>query len=260
MIGKVSIHVRMGDTMSSETERMLKLCLAYCGPAFVILYIIFWAILGNNIPPPSFVGVTGEDFVASYYGKYDTIALGMLVSAFAGMLYFPWSALVATFMVDRNGRATVLSNIELGGGILTGWLLTLCPAMWGACAVLAGTLSPDIIKSMHATTWIIYDCTYMITTVQTTAIGLYTILNKEQRIFPTWAGWAAIVVGATFLPLTMMPFMAEGPFAVNGLWNFWIVFPLWLFAFFSVYTFFMLKHLHSNEDLQAAGVSAAAAE
>ena len=246
--------------MSSETERFVKLGFAYCGPVFVILYIIFWGVLGHNIPPPSFVGVPAEEFVANYYGQYDTIAVGMLVSAFAGMLYFPWSVLVASFMVDTNGRATILGNMELGGGILTGWLLAFCPAMWGTCAILASTLGADTIKLLHSTTWIIYDCTYMITTVQTTAIGLFTILNKEQRIFPSWAGWAAIAIGATFLPLTIMPFVSEGPFTVNGLWNFWIVFPAWLLGFFSVYSFFMLKHLHSSKSRVAMSANTATAE
>ena len=176
------------------------------------------------------------------------------------MLYFPWSALVASFMLDKNGRTTVLSNMELGGGILTGWLLTFCPALWATCALLAGTLHDDAIKLLHAGTWIIYDCTYMITTVQTTAIGLYTILNREQQVFPAWAGWAAIAIGATFLPLTFMPFVSEGPFAVNGIWNFWIVFSAWLLGFFSVYSFFMLKYLHSSRSRVTSSATPAPAD
>jgi hypothetical protein len=96
---------------------------------------------------------------------------------------------------------------------------------------------------MHVFTWIIYDCTFMITTVQLTGLGLYTVLNKKQTIFPAWAGWSAIAVGITFIPLLIMPFVTEGPFTVGGLWNFFIVFSLWLFAFFTPYSYFMLKAL-----------------
>ena len=37
---------------------------------------------------------------------------------------------------------------------------------------------------MHVMTWIIFDCTYMITTIQLLALGTYIVLNKRQATFP----------------------------------------------------------------------------
>ena len=93
--------------------------------------------------------------------------------------------------------------------------------------------------------------TFMITTIQTTGLGLYTILNKKQTIFPAWAGWCTIAVGITFIPLVLMPFVSDGPFTVNGTWNFWIVFSVWLFAFFTPYSYFMIKHLSRKSEAPA---------
>ena len=43
--------------MDNETKRLAQLAVAWCGPLFVIGYLIFWAILGHNVPPPNFVGM-----------------------------------------------------------------------------------------------------------------------------------------------------------------------------------------------------------
>lgn len=228
--------------MNNETKRLVNIAIAMCGPIFVIGYIIFWAILGHNVPPPNMMGMTADQLVSEYYGKYQNqIAIGMVVSATFGMLYTPWSLLLATMLREEDGSLGVLSLIEAAGGTLTGWLLAFCPAIWAACALLTNSVSADLIKAMHVFTWIIYDCTYMITTIQLSALGAYIILNKKQTIFPAWTGWCAIAIGITFVPLILMPFVTEGPFAVGGTWNFFFIFGIWLFAFQVPVGWYMLK-------------------
>ncbi len=229
--------------MSPETDLIVKRAIAYCGPAFVILYIIFFGVLGHNIPPPQMIGLSGSAFVDSYYGRYPEISIGMVGCCFAGLLYMPWSCLLASMLRDRDGQLGPLSLMELSGGLLTGWLLAFCPALWAACSLMVGQVDPEVIRLLHIGTWVIYDCTFMITTVQLTGLGLYVVLSRNQTIFPAWTGWSALAVGATFLPLVLVPFASEGPFAVNGIWNFYVVFSVWLFAFFTPFSFFMLKAL-----------------
>lgn len=240
--------------MNSETKRIAQLAVAMCGPLFVIGYIIFWAILGHNVPPPNFVGMTPDQLVSEYYGKYQgDISIGMIGCAVVGLLYLPWSCQLATMLRDENGQMSVFSYMELTGGTLTGWLLAFCPAMWAACAIYANAVDPALIKFTHSFVWYIYDCTFMITTIQLTGLGVYTVLNRKQEIFPAWAGWCAIAVGIIFLPLVLIPFVADGPFAVGGSWNFFIVFGTWLFMFFTPYSYFMIKALsRKTESLQFA--------
>ena len=47
----------------------------------------------------------------------------MIGAATIGMLYTPWSLLLATMLREQDGSLGVLSLIEAAGGILTGWLL-----------------------------------------------------------------------------------------------------------------------------------------
>lgn len=232
--------------MNDNAKRNIELGLAYCGPAFVIGYIIFWAIMGHNIPPPNIMGMTADELVSEYYGKYPELGVGMIVSAFVGLLYLPWSCLLASMLKDRNGQYGPLSLMELTGGALTAFVLAFCPAIWASCFFMVNEADASVIKIIHMFTWFIYDCTYMITTIQLTGLGLYVIFNREQTIFPAWTGWSAIGTGMVFLPLSLLPFVSEGPFKLPGLWNFFVVYTTWLFAFFSVFSFYMLKHLHNQ--------------
>lgn len=229
--------------MDARTKNGVEKAIALCGPTFVALYIVFWGIMGHNIPPPNVMGMTGQELVTNYYLAYPSIKVGMIVSAAAGLLYLPWSCLLASMLRDENGQMSALSYMELTGGAITGYVLALCPAMWAACAFMAGEVDPNVIKLVHMMTWFIYDCTYMITTVQLAGLGLYTVLNKEQKMFPAWAGWSALATGTVFIPLSLLPFVSEGPFKLPGLWNFYTVYTTWLFAFFSVYSFYMWRHL-----------------
>jgi hypothetical protein len=229
--------------MDPSVELTVKRAIAYCGPVFVLSYIVFFGLMGHNIPPPRMIDISGADFVASYYGRYPEIAAGMVGCCVVGLLYMPWSCLLASMLRDEKGGFGVLGMMELSGGLLTGWLLAFCAAMWAACSLMVGKVDPETILLVHLLTWIIFDCTFMITTVQLTGLGLYVVLNRKQTIFPAWTGWAALGVGAAFLPLVLVPFVAEGPFAVNGLWNFYIVFGIWLFAFFTPFSFFMMRAL-----------------
>jgi hypothetical protein len=244
--------------MDKENMRLVRIAVACCGPLFVLGFIVCWAVLGHNVPPPNMMGMTSAQLVAEYYGKYQNeIATGMIGAATIGMLYTPWSLLLATMLREEDGSLGVLSLIEAAGGILTGWLLAFCPAMWAACALLATSMSADIIKAMHVMTWIIFDCTYMITTIQLLSLGAYIVLNKRQATFPAWTGWCAIAIGITFVPLVLMPFVSEGPFAVNGTWNFFFIFSIWLFAFQIPIGYYMFKEVLGTTQMTRHVMSAA---
>ena len=241
--------------MEESATRAIERGLAWCGPIFIVLVIFFWAVMGHNLPPPNMMAMTPDQLVSEYYGKYPSIGPGMIGAATFGMFYTLWSILLARLMREENGSFGVLSMMELAGGILTGWLFAFCSAMWAACSVLVYQVPPETIKMVHTFTWFIFDCTYMITTMQMVAMGLYTVLNKRQTMFPAWAGRTAIAIGASFVALVFMPFVTEGPFTVSGLWNFWIIFSAWIWAYFGVYNFYVLKHVYKapEEQARAAG-------
>ena len=122
--------------VEKETLRLVKLCTAWCGPLFVVGYLVFWAILGHNVPPPNFVGMTPEQMVSEYYGKYQSdISSGMIGCCVVGLLYLPWSCLLASMLRDDDGSLSLFSFLEISGGAITAYVLAVCPAIWAACAI-----------------------------------------------------------------------------------------------------------------------------
>lgn len=230
--------------MPRGTENRLNMVIAWCGPGFILGYVVFWAIMGHNVPPPNVMGLSAEQLVADYYSPHQTsIAIGMAVSMTVAFLYLPWCCLISGVINDGGDSPNVLSRMQMTGGTLTAWSLGFCPGVWLVCAVFVHDLDPDVIKAFHAFGWFTYDMTYGITTVQCVGVGLWTVLNKKQKIFPAWAGWATIAVGTVFVTLLVLPWVKQGPFTVSGTWNFFVVFGSWLFAFFGLYSVFLIKEM-----------------
>lgn len=231
--------------MDEDAKKKLGLAAAWCGPLFVFFYTIFWGILGNNIPPPNMMGMSPEQLISEYYGKHQQeILVGMIGCCTVAGFYLIFSLQLASMMRDENGQLGLTSLMALGGGILTSWSVIFCPALWATAALFANSgADPVTIKMLHVATWIIYDCTYIITTIQCTGVALYTILDKKQTMFPQWLGWAAMATGAVFYTTVLIPFVSEGPFVVSGIWNFFVVFGVWLLAFFLPYSFYAIKAL-----------------
>ncbi|MCK9284118.1 MAG: hypothetical protein M0P39_07530 [Rhodocyclaceae bacterium] len=244
--------------MDDKTTYQIQRWTAWTGPVMVVTYLFFWVILGHNFPPPS-PGYSGAELVANYYVPHrDNILLGMCFSAWLGLLYVCWSVQL-TCQMWRREKVPVLSLMQLAGGILTGWLLGMCAALWVWCARYAGTpnIDPELIKAVHTFSWYIYDMTWTVTAIQCVACGAFAILDKKQpAIFPAWVGWLAIATAATFIPLTFLPYFDDGPFALNGWWSFHVVFGIWG-VWFTSYTYYMFQDLKRIRISPMAGVGQA---
>jgi len=231
--------------MDAKVKVKFELVAALCGPLFVISYLVFWGILGHNVPPPS-PAYSAQELVAHYYGRFHSdILLGMVGCAVAGILYLPWTAQLSAMMNRAEADIRVLSYAQLLGGSITAWLLAECPALW-ALAAATPTSQPDLVQLAHRGAWFIYDLTYLITSVQMFACGAFAIFSRRSSaVFPAWAGWLAVIGGLSFLPLSAIAYVTSGPFALDGGWNFYFVFGIWL-VWFSTYSVYMLKDVLSR--------------
>jgi hypothetical protein len=205
------------------TQKIQILC-AWCGPAFVVFYGLSWVVLGHNYPPPDPM-FTAQELVDNFYLKYrDSIMLGQSLSAAFGILYLIWACQVTVQMWQREA-VPILSLIQLSGGLLTGWLLMSAPCMWVWCAEVAGKVDPELIKMVHFIGWYFYDMTYWITTIEVIAIFIMVMTDKEKPgLVPKWVAAIALFSGLSFLPLTFLPYIKLGPFALNGYWSFHVAF------------------------------------
>lgn len=248
--------------MNEETSKKVAYWVAWAGPVWVICFVITWGLLGRNYPCPPQT-LSGAELVSQYY-SHSSVLLGMALASSVGILYMPWSIVMAYQMWQRE-KVPLLSLMQLSGGILTGYLVVYVCAEWAWCARWAGTpgIDPETIKAIHLSTWYFFDMTYNITNVQLLGCGLFAILDRsEHRIFPVWLGWFALFTAASFFLETIMPYFDHGPLAIDGWWNFWFGFGIW-FVWFSVQSIFVLREaarsVRCSSSLPLAGQQAPSA-
>ena len=227
---------------NTKLDLQIQMACAWFGPICILGYLVFWGILGHNIPPPT-PGWSAEELMANYFAPYHSeILAGMVGCAVVGILYVPWVAELCALMRRKEHESPVLANIQLLGGGITAWLLAMCPAMW-ALAAWYNTSNPMLTDMLWRMAWFIYMLTYMITTVEMVACGVYTLIDKSKEpIFPPWAGWIAIFCGLTFVVDSTVPYFGHGPFALNGLIDFYVTFTCWL-IWFAIYSYLMIAYL-----------------
>ncbi len=200
-------------------NRVQKLC-AGSGIAFSALYLLSFIILPHNFPPPD-PTYTAQELVTNYYAKYrDSIILWQSLAAVFGILYLPWATQL-TIQMYRREKIPILSLLQFAGGILTTWALITVPVMFAWCAEVAGTMNPDIIKTVHFLGWYFFDMTYMFTFIEFFVIFVFAMIDKQKpALIPKWVAYLCLFEAISLVPLTLVIYYKTGIFAINGFWNF----------------------------------------
>ena len=204
---------------------MLRLSL-WSGPVYMFLGLLGFAVFAGFWPPPG-AYLTAEQ-IGAYFVEHNTgLRTGLVLMAMCGPFYYVWSAVLSKIIQRIEGPMGVLSTVELLGGLLTG-IVTFVPAtIWLTAAFRPETRSAEEVQMLYDLGWIFFDVTFICSVLQNVALGL--AIHRDQRstpLFPSWIGWLCYLVAATYLPLALMPFFYEGPFAWQGLISFWVVFVM----------------------------------
>ena len=236
--------------MDRRVDLKLQYLAAWCGPIFLAGYLLSFGLLGHNHPPPSRAW-SPQELVDRYFVPFrGQIMVGMIICMVVGVFYLPWAAAMSRVMLRKEHHQPLLSNISLLGGGITAWILAEFPGKI-LHAAHYGAAHPVLQQSIWREAWWIYDMTYMITGFEMIAVGIYALTDRsESPVWPRWAGWFAIGGALSFVPESVLPYAGSGPFAVNGLWNFFVAFPWWL-AWFGVFTYYMIRYV-GQEMLGAA--------
>jgi hypothetical protein len=210
--------------MSDKVKLQWQWISAACGIGFVVLFSIFWGYYGHNIPPGAAPSLSATDLAAFYTQNHGSILFGECMAALVAILWVPWTAQLTVTLWRIEGKSPVLTIIQLIGGVLTAWVLVFCPAIW-ATAAFRTDIDPQILRSLNDLGFILFNLTYMGTTLQAVASGIVGLADKSaQPAFPRVVSYWAIFTGVSFLPITFMPFFKSGPLAWDGAVTFWALF------------------------------------
>ena len=229
--------------MDEQTKIFYQKLSIYMGPIFVTTFVIFWAWLGHNLPPPH-PDWPAQAFTDRYVSHLTEIRVGFLVALITICFYLPWTGYVTARMKRiETGPYPVLAYTQLLGGCLTVMVVSI--SMW--CWVVAAQRperAPEITQMLTDAGWLMNDTVYMCTTLQMWALALCVLHDRRAKVplMPNWACYLTIFCGATFFPASLTAILRNGPFAYDGLIGFWVPYPAWLVWMF-VASYYLLGDL-----------------
>jgi hypothetical protein len=222
-----------------QPYRYVRAC-AWGGLVLLAATIFFWAILGKNLPPYS-PELSAQQFANEIIANAGQIRIGMIFEMPFATFYFVWGVAISMVMRKVERDNDVLSTIQLWGAGFTTIVFVVPCAMWLAIAYRPEVMDPRTLQILYDFAWFFFDMAYMLTTMQTVAIGICFLSDKRAvPLVPAWVAWLTMWVGISFVLETMMPLVMSGPFARSGLLNYWVEFSLF-FLMMLVLSIYILK-------------------
>lgn len=231
-----------------EELRYVRFC-AWGGPVLLGALILFWGLMGHNIPP------YGSDLpasaIADHFRNHTTSArVGMILTISFGVFYLIWGVGVSKVMEAIRPGNDVLSRLQTWGAGFTTLVIVIPACMWLTAAFRPNELDPQIIQLLYDMGWILFDVQYSLTALQVLAMGICFLDDRRPiPIIPKWVSWYIIWVGCMLPLLALIAMAKSGPFSRNGLINYWIEFPIFfLFMLLaSIYTIRAIPKLEAEE-------------
>lgn len=228
-----------------------RLCI-WNGPIFVVVFVIFWGLMAGNLPP--FQPDTPMEVVAEWFRTNSTrILTGCVVSFVAAFSYGIWGLGMGRVMEHMVDPRSLLIELQKWGAGLTTVVFMVSLLFWTGGAFRPEALPDWALQHQYDQAWLMVDLGYWVTSVQMIALGVAALKDpRADKLVPKWCAWLGIWLAVMFLTLSLMPFFRNGPFARNGILNYWIEFSL-LLAWMLAISGYMLKAVGRLEREHANG-------
>ncbi len=237
----------------SQPFRYVRAC-AWAGPVLLVATLLFWAVLGRNVPPYS-AGLTAEAMAGQVRAHATLIRIGMVGQMTVSGLYLVWGVAISKVMERMEGDNDVLSTIQLWGAGFTVLVFEIPCMAWLAATFRADVLPAPIIQALYDMGWMFFDIAYL-TSLQMIPLAI-CILNDRRPVplMPKWLGWFSLWVAISFLLLILTGFFKTGPFARDGILNYWVEFSLffWFWLLIAIYTIKAVGRLEREHAQWSAG-------
>jgi drug/metabolite transporter (DMT)-like permease len=177
--------------------------------------------LAQFIPPPT-AHDTPAQVVALYSRHTDRLRAGLVLMMIGAAFFAPWSASISVQLKRIEGRHTPLTYTQLACGAV-GVLVILIPVMVMIVASFRPDRHPELTQTLNDLAWIPFIMVFSPVMVQCLAIGIAVFTDAgEDKVMPRWAGYFNVWCAVLLLPAVLIPFFKTGPFAWQGLFEFWL--------------------------------------
>jgi hypothetical protein len=212
-------------------NRRIQLLCVWAGPAFVLLYLLFFAGVARWVPPqPPW---WSAERVAAYYDAHRAgIQIGQLGAMIVSVLLLPfWAVISSQIARTERYRMPVLALTQFGGAVLLQVFFALCSMLWIIATFRPG-LDPSTVRALNDGAWLIFVMVFPGYVLQLSCIAIAAFRDTSpEPVWPRWAGYLNLWVALSGAGGGLAVFFKHGPFAWNGLIGFYVpvtAFVIWI--------------------------------
>jgi hypothetical protein len=237
-------------------DSRIELIGAWCGPLFVVSFLICFVAIAGFIPPPN-PGMSADQVFAFYDHNKTAIRWGQLgCLAFGGFLLVFWLTVVANIREIElsRGNKPILYMVGLISAAMTVLWFQLPPMLWEACTWTREIGSAAAVMSLHVFGWFIFMMPFAPYLLAMLVQGVAILIDdRAQPWLPKWCGYFNLAMVPTTFLAAFVVFFKTGPLAWNGLIAIYFTsfcFVAWIFMM----SVMMAKSTRRRQQTLEAGV------
>jgi hypothetical protein len=206
---------------------------AWCGIAMLVLFGLFFMLIGKLVPPLSPTSSASEIAQFLITNKLR-VRVGIALTLLAACVALPFLAVICLRVRRVEGKWGVLSVTQLFAGVIfvPGFLFPLM--VLAAAAFRPEQRSPEITQTLNDVFWLMFVGIVGTLVVQALVLTAATFIDRcEPATFPRWFGYFNVWYALLAVPGGAVVIFNDGPLAWNGVFAFWIplvVFTAWMIA------------------------------
>jgi hypothetical protein len=211
-------------------NRRIELLCAWCGPAFLVVFVVGLWFVAGLIPPPS-PSDSAEHIAAFYRGHTGQVRLGMLICMLGSVLLAPFIALISSQIRRSSPRLELLADVQLICGVI-GIVILMLFELLVATIAFRPDMSPQVLRALNDLAWTTLLWPFSPFSLEYAAIGIAVLMDKrEHPLHPRSVGLVSLLVAALFAFGGPTLWAMHGAFSWDGLLTLWVVlgsFGLWV--------------------------------
>lgn len=227
--------------MSSITLRQPKLQMfgAWSSLIYCFLFGIGWGGFNGGMFPPHSPSADEAAIVAIFQNDPIRIRLCMIFIMFGAMFMLPFAGVLGSQIARIEGGVGVLTIVAILGAFANA-MFTFYPPLWWLIVSFRPDRLGAITYFINDAAWLQFVGALSLFIPIVMAQGIAAFIDKsEDRIFPRWSGFFCIWVFVLELPVSLIFFFHDGPFAWNGIIGFWL--PATVFFIYFLVTFHLMR-------------------
>ena len=199
----------------------------------VLLVMGQWILMGYLPPLDPLISAT--DLGAYFRDNQTKILVGAMCLQYGAVCFIPFSIAVAQLIARIENPSRFWTHLLVAGCVLGYFPIFVSYALWSAAAYRPER-ADELIQLLNDSSMFMYVGAAAQGPLMFCAVGFAVLADRSAKpLLPRWLGYVSLWTALLSLPNTFISLFKAGPFAWNGLVDFWIpavVFGNWIALLF----------------------------